>query len=378
MGGAAKAAPPVVPFVTLNNANLSASRTAFRNARTGVANMFALYMGDSTMRGYQGTSGPSVNNPFTAATATTGQLPSLALSVPQFNESMFGADNGDMNATFDSRYFDNFNNAPVTLNALGGQTFNNTITGREWVMNTPSGANRIDVYYISATGSGNGNFDVHAFNGATDLGLLGTLSCNQANAQNKATFTLPATTGAIQLLADSASIIYITGVVFYKATAPGLHHINAGLSASVAAYGADTTSAWSSLFGIGVVAPHLVFINYCINDASAGTAQAAYQASLLAMVNAARSAGANPVFLTGNPVGTALAPATQVAYVNFCKSVAAANNVPVLDTFGMFGTFAAMQANAFTSDTGLIHPNTLGYAQEATLVNAFIKNFIAN
>jgi hypothetical protein len=365
---------PANPFIILNGASLSLSRAAYRNARTGVARMAVLHMGDSTTRGFQGS-----GNVFTAQNSYIGQLPAFSLSIPQVTTSMFGGDTGSMTNAYDPRFNQD---VPVqALGALGGQTWYSTTAGGFGINFEPTTtADTVDAYYISNTGSGNGLINVQGYNGVTLVSTLGQLDCGQAGAMRKATFSFnPATINTIGLYTNTTATVYIQGIDIYNSAAKGISHINAGFSASLAADGANAANPWGSLSGIGVVAAPLVFINYTINDAHAGTSTAAYQASLQAMINAVISAGGDPVLIMGNPTDPSYASAiAQNTIVAAAKATAASNHVPVIDCYSFFGSYANMIANGWGDDPGLVHPDTAGYGQVASLVNLFIKNYVAN
>lgn len=368
LGGASKS------FIILNGATLSLSRAAYLNAITGVARMPVLHIGDSTTRGFQATG-------MTAANAYTGQLLSLPLSIPQVNTSMLGGNNGDMRNSFDPR-FNIISGNTISLPALGGLTWDpaSVATPPFFSFQPTTPVDTVDVYYISAASASNGNIVVQAYQNATPGAVLGTLSCNQPNAFRKATFSFSsAAVNNVQFTGDGSGLqTFAQGMDLYNSAAKGISHINAGVSSTVAADGANTSAAWAPLNGIGVVAAKLVFINYCINDAFFGTSLPAYQASMLAIINAVRTAGGDPVLLTGNPVDPTHTPTvTQIAVVNSAKALAATNNVPVIDTYSFFGTYAAMQAQGYAG-TDLVHPSTGGYGQIARLVNLFISNYVAN
>lgn len=109
----------------------------------------------------------------------------------------------------------------------------------------------------------------------------------------------------------------------------------------------------------------VVNIKAGINDANSAVAIATYKANLQSLITAAKGRGADVVLETGNPLGngTDITP-----YITALNELAVANNLFLANSFANpFVSYANANANSWMADT--LHPNTAGYAQQATVLS---------
>lgn len=364
---------PLLSFMAINSANLTAARTAYLNARTSGAQMLILHDGDSTTQGHQ-TDGVNTNEIGTVANSYVGQLPALSLSVPQLQSSLpaLGINSLAIQESYDPRIASS--TWSVTQNAaIGGQSYSASTVSNELDFAAPGTTDKTDIYYVTTGSGGAATFSVNA--GAS----LGTINGNQAAGFRKQTITYTSGSNTQKVIISSTGNVFIQGLDNYAAATGSIHHLQYGWGAVLLSQLVATTNAYSAGNAFSTFSAPLVFVNCVINEWLNSISITAMQSDMTTIGNAIVAAGGVPVFLTGNPSITSLtAQATQQSYVTAVLATAATNNWASIDTFSYFGTWALMVANGYGLDTQGVHPNTAGYGQTAILVNLFIKTYIAN
>lgn len=215
----------------------------------------------------------------------------------------------------------------------------------------------IEIFYLSDPTFG--TYTVNVDGGAS----LGTINCAQATAFRKQTYTVALglhTTNCVWATGNA----YIGGIVVYNSAVKEVSVINAGAAgAKIADYASPPSMAlaYSPLNSLPVVLPHLILVGFTINDTQSLTNLDTYGNNLQKAINAGKGINADHLFITGVPGdrATRQPQAVQQLYINKFKSVAAANNIPVLDMFNVFGNYATANARGLMIDA--VHFNYSGH-----------------
>ena len=159
----------------------------------------------------------------------------------------------------------------------------------------------------------------------------------------------------------------------YTAATPQIHLLNAGsggaTAANLAAAGTYNPGAWYSL-----IAPDLSVISIGINDWISGTTPAAFSASLQTIITNCQASG-DVILMTPFPSATSQASlAAQGALVQVMLSLAATNNILVIDENYNLVSKTAMTTNGLGADVN--HPNGIGTAVIARDIAAAILQVI--
>jgi lysophospholipase L1-like esterase len=164
---------------------------------------------------------------------------------------------------------------------------------------------------------------------------------------------------------------YAAHVIAYNSAAKEISIYNMGWGSSVANDWLGSASPWSAFNYLPTLTPDLTIIDLTINDAAAGTDIPTYKTALQSLITNVQSTG-DIILMSGSPIdpiATGHSLATQQAYVDAMKAVALSANVPMIDTFSLFGsTWAGPNASGWMFSDG-VHPDTLGYTQIAGYVN---------
>lgn len=255
---------------------------------------------------------------------------------------------------------------------IGGSNCQNSTT-TDKLLFTPAGSfqfDRIEVGYVQQTGYD--SFNIAVDGGASLLtvnGGAGSLSIQKATA----TCALGTHTVNIYKQNATATNCSIRYIRCYNSATPAIEIYNWGWSGAKAGNFSSTTSVYSPGNCINEIAPDLTILNLTINDTGANsggviTDIATYKTNLQIIIDACRVSGdviarlANP--FTGT--GSANYAAIRQAYID----VMTANNIPLLDGYGRWVSWADANANGFIADN--LHPNRYGYQDYANMLMAVI------
>lgn len=328
-------------------------RAALGRIKTGTGRGKILMCGDSTTVG------------FGSNDAATGNM--KPLSVPTDLANMFTVNgvpaqvNSFMGDGFQPNYTSTFDNR-LTLGTGWGHS--GTFVGGDSLVTTTSGTlsfaptqpvDTFVIWYWQNLSSGTISANING-GSATTQNTLGA-----ASLQN---FTITGTLGlnTLNITRSAGTIIFILGVEAYNSAVDSLDIINAGWYGSecVQWYAMTQNGFATNPFALG---QDLTTFCLGINDwEKMPSSLAIYQSDLLAMVKQAQLVS-DVAIITPNPTGATASQATQQSYVNAMYAVAAAANVPIIDNFARFVSYAQANAEGEMFDT--FHPNGVGYADLA-------------
>lgn len=344
---------------------------ALAKVLAGKGNARILCLGDSVTEGYYSTN--SAANTAMADLGFCGQLAHMfnAAGVYASNENFIGDAASDRNTlvpfmTLGSGW-------SGTSAGLGGTILynNNNASTSSFKASIP--VDTFVLWYPTLPGAG-----VLAYN--IDGGANTTINENVANSFSSV--TIPAGSLGIHtlnLLRNSGTNIFVTGVEAYDSTKSMVLIDNGGWSGAKTSDWASTTTSYSPAPACGTFAPDLVIVALQINDEINSIPLATYTANLQTIITNCQSSGVTDVLMMTsshtNPAdGTnPTSEATQATYAAAIRSVAstAANSsfvtgVPVVDVFADFFSYALQNSSpSMVYSPGSypldLHPNYYGH-----------------
>lgn len=248
-------------------------------------------------------------------------------------------------------------------NSLGGITFTSTTTTNALSF-TPTGlVDTFIVYYVVFPGGG-----------TLSVGVDAGSPSNQSTAGASAvgTKTVTATSPGIHtcnIKWVSGGAVFVIGIEAYNSTIKQLQIMNAGWAGAKAFDVSVATQPYNPLLTLGTVAPDLTIICIGINDWRAATSTTTFTTNIQSVITEALISGDCALMtpIGSNPADTA--QATQDIYVNILRSLAATNNIPLIDIYDRFLPYSAN--TAVYNDN--LHPNGLGYEIMGKAVFSFLN-----
>lgn len=316
---------------------------ALSAARQGTANARILCIGDSTTWGYE-IGGPIPNSyPAQLATlAATGGNPSVSgLSIPNGTDSRWTIGAG-------------WNSA--SLGAANTQALTNTGGGGALTFTATVLADSFYVYYIG--GSGTGYTPVGAFTaqatGGSSVSVPFNSSLTGGIYRALVTAGSASSTNSVSITVASGNSAVIAAVEPFLSTKNQVLVGNAGVIGT-ATVNWNSNQPGGSFSFISGTTPDLVIISLGINDAGASVPVATYTSNMQAIISAAKATGADVILSTMPPAQGTPYTTYEPEYVTAIKSLAASNNLQLIDFYGILGgSFNA----ANMSDA--LHPNIGG------------------
>lgn len=334
---------------------------ALTSMKNGASNAKILCIGDSTTFG-TGANGTSSGNwqPTTYPTQLSGKFTSAGIN-SHANAWMGGGRNTADQWPRDARITDGSSwtaDTSFDTRCFGGYTAKATTNTNAFSFLPTVNVDTFIVYYLQVT-SGPRSFNLDINGGAAT-------TVNVVNAANQlATQNITATLGSNTCNAtwvSGATGTYVAGMEAYNSNKKWVSVINAGYRGSNTGDWCDATSPFSAgkAATYATVAPDLTIISMAINDWVDGTSLATYQTNLQTLINLAMGVG-SVLLVTSNPSDPSLGVslATQATYTNVELALAASNNIPIVDIFNQWGSYAASNANGWNFDG--LHPNGTGY-----------------
>lgn len=330
--------------------------------------------GDSTFTGLGGGAG-SAGYANSRVKAIPYQLAALftAYGIPARADGIYGDNNSGANlAAYDTRLTLNGWAAYSDLSAPGGNPIYAT-TGNTASLSIAF-ENAIDTLEITfRRNPGFGQITVNIDGGAAltpTVGGTGALVDTSGTAGiGYAKFTFAKGVHVVNIQRNNVgSDVRLLSIVPNDSTFSKVVIANLGISgAKVGQFEAVTvpTKAAAIYTDANGIKPHLTANLYGINDQrGTPTSIPAFTASYQNRINVANTAFSDSINIIGTPTDTADTPlATQQLFYQAIYSVSAANNKPVRDFVALFGSYA--QANAAGEMYDPVHPNDLGYADQA-------------
>ena len=327
-------------------------RLALAKARSGGGDAKLMFVGDSTTGGFN-----------------TAQ-PSIAYTYPTQLMTMFTA--GETPVATSQGFSSDIQLYPPsawtlpsgwTLSAFNGVQAAPGCTSFVYTPSDGHSYDSFDIYYLGSSGLG---AVLATATGGTGVALNG----NQATSgiyKTTVTAASASTSNSLTLSNCQTANSFITNIEPFLSTTSRVRFANFGIAGSTTTNWVNTTPAFYQITGMTAYAPNLTIIMLGINDAAASTPCATTIANLQTIITAAKISGdviLNTVFPSS---GTTLTN-EQACYPSYI-SLAATNNIPLIDVFGRFGAVA--QPAAYTGDG--IHPTTPGYLDMAAAVWQTLK-----
>jgi hypothetical protein len=232
----------------------------------------------------------------------------------------------------------------------------NSTTTNPLTLTTTETATGIRVWYFGVSSP----FTV-SIDGGTATPITPT---GAATLQSWTSGTLANTTHTITFVRTSGDV-YVTYVEVIQAPA-GTVSLNAAIS------GMNTAQVHYDFFGHvgGVMATafnaDLMFVNLAINDFAGGYTLTQYQTYMQAVIT---GLGSRDIILL-SPAPWATGGAFDPTYRQVLYNLADVNDLPLLDTWDRWGSYALANAGGIMGDTA--HPNAAGYADIARMIYSAI------
>ncbi len=347
---------PEPGFARLAKTKAPKFRRAMANARAGVGatNSSILCIGDSTTRGRN--SGITANLQYKAAYphVMAGALTSK-LGVKFGRDCWMGEGNMDPQ---DERL--SVTGFIASGGGLGGFCY--FTTSAATLAFTPAGAwDAAEIFYVKTSTS---DFDVTIGGSPPDSGA----DASEATGANSYIVT-SGEAAAVQALSIAwvAGTLRIMGIRCYNTAVPEITVFNCGVSGGTAAQTTGLNASTGPETWMGYLAPALSILDYGINEYRNGVTLAAYKASMVTVIERLMLSGD---VIIKTPMPDSSAPPigiAQSAYVDIARDLAAVYDLPLIDTFEIWGSYAAGDALGYYVDT--VHGTARGYANVAALAS---------
>lgn len=342
---------------------LSKWRKALAKVRSGGGRAKLALIGDSTTMG-AGSTGASTNNAIVKSYPT--QLAALlnsyhvgALASSSWGIALLPAT--DPRVVYGTGWVQ-----ATAVASLGGPMASCPNTATTALAFTPADQwDTCDIYY--AKNSGLGTFTVNVDGGAT----LATVNANATSGFAKETISTTLGSHTVNIARNgTGGTIYIAGIHCYNSAENVVDVFNLGWYGSKVSQWHVTTNGWSTGNALPILAPDLSVICLTINDWNAATDTSAYTASMQALIDVAKTTG-DVILMTGVPSSTSSASVEQQATYNaICASLAASNDIQIIDLTERWGSYVESNALGYYADG--LHPLAIGYADIAAVVSAKI------
>jgi acyl-CoA thioesterase I len=106
--------------------------------------------------------------------------------------------------------------------------------------------------------------------------------------------------------------------------------------------------------------PHVVAIQFGLNDCYSGVSAAQFDAAIRRMADAVAAAGAVPLLVTSPPTGLAEGPAAMEPYYGALRALAAERSYPLADIDAAFCALDPAEASSLYQDDD-VHPTDEGH-----------------
>lgn len=173
-----------------------------------------------------------------------------------------------------------------------------------------------------------------------------------------------ATTNAVTVV-DTTAGCYIAAIEPFLSTTHKIRVGNAGVGQSHSV-GWSNAATFYSIQAIELYAPTLTVVSLGINDATISTSASSFTANIQAIITAAKVSG-DVILMSFPPSQNTPQTTYEPQYNTALRSLAAANNIPFIDTYSAWGQsyWTAQMFDAF-------HPQAGGYWDIASSIDAFL------
>lgn len=203
---------------------------------------------------------------------------------------------------------------------------------------------------------------------------VGTITIGGTTGYLNATFTAPLGLHTLSFFKSSGGECLIAGIDSYDSSFKQAHILNGAWNGSSISSWTDASTPYSFLNGLTSFSPALTVIMPGINDWVPQTDINSYKASMQKIINAVKAVGSDVILLTSNPsqIGSQTL-AVQQRYVKADYEMAIANNLPLIDTWSMSGSWEAMSALGLEENA--LHLNGPGQQLFASaLIDLILQN----
>lgn len=364
-----------VPQLQFTQGQLKKWRVALAKVQTKAANAKIAIIGDSCDTGYN----TATANSWTGGKAfSTSDLLARVLNgmgIPVGIGSSFGSAFATNFATFllyDPRWTaTNMGIHGLATATCGGQPLAPAGAGA-WTFNfTPTDTTGAALSYDTAELYYMQNTTYSSFSMSLDgVGAVSTLSSGTgALAKLTITGTLAAHVVNLSGTATALNDGHVLGVNCYNSAVKQVFIQNWSFSGATAA--GATAASWSNntqyyscINGITFMAPDLSIIKLGLNDITAAYSVATFTAGLQTLITACLATGSVILVVPNVSTTSDVAP-----YISSIYQLAATNNVPIVDIYNRWTSYAQAQADGFMNSDP-IHPNKTGYQD---VVNAYYQ-----
>lgn len=246
---------------------------------------------------------------------------------------------------------------------LGGALFT-TSANNTFTFTPTSQIDTCTVYWSTFGGQGNGTVQV---------GSGSTTAINET-AANFQSATATSTLGNQGCkIARTSGTLFFSAIRSYNSAQPGVDFMDAGWWGEQSQGWVDTSSPNSSLTFLTAMAPDFLIIKGGTSDEAASVPAATFKTNIQTIITAL--AGTTDIILeTDNPTNSFSSTAQQ-AYAAALVELAVTNNLPLIDNYSRWGTYAIANGTlGFMSDT--IHPNSAGYSDLAAADAVFLASIV--
>jgi len=369
-----------------NTANL---RRVILDAMVGTARGRILIAGDSTARGHGTSSGP-----FYGGTASSWHIRFANLlaarGVPVNTNYVMAASNcttftgGGLDyATLEPRATVGTGWSIATGQQVPGGSALQANVGATGSINYNFGSfayDTIDLFYIRTASSGTIAID-RAGTAATGSPLATLNAGGTIMGGTSLTVAGAPASGILNIGPPSGGSVYLAGVGVRNSLVPAVEFLNCAIGASTASGSWTGGSAFNPKSGMAIMNPSVLIIELGVNDLNGGVSPATFTTGIQGLITAYKSGSCDVIIKTpiqsdpsqwpssGNSQATNLA--LHAVYVDALKALATSNDVPLILSNTIFGTYAEASARGYYSDSR--HGSQRGYLAEAASVNSLLQ-----
>lgn len=343
-------------------------RTALANVVSNTSYAKILWIGTSTVSGYQ-SGGNGVWNQLFTEEYLTAQALTNSYGIPANNDSIFGypSAQGDQRVT-DSRMSVGSGWGSDSVWSIGGPMFSNNSTTNNLSFTLPTTADKVKLWYVTDSAIPLGSFTWQINSGSTTTINEGALSPALANV------VITVTPGSNTLkVARVSGTVKIVGYEAYLSTQATVDVINSGVGGVVAAN--FTGNGGSKPYGLPTVlatfAPDAIFVQMDNNDAISGTSTTTYKSEITSLLTGG-AVSTDPFLIAQEPCGSAggCNSSTLPPYIVAQQQVAAASSLPFVNQVARITSYDNVltplgYSNTSTGTSDGLHADTAGYVDES-------------
>lgn len=344
-----------------------AFRKCLANVKSGAGRCRVATVGDSTTFGY-GAQAAGSDAKTLAWPSLLAKYIASGFGVPATYNGFYGNSTTETNNVFDPR-ITAFTGAwadDPSVQTAGGDFFNNSgATGNFFYKPTSP----VDTFVVWNTRfSGLGTLGL-----AIDGGSVTNVSQNGATAltNNTVTATLPAI-HTLNMTYVSGGAVLVAGIEPYDSKHPGIDITNMGW------YGSDTSdwvfstgNPWDPAATLATFCPDLLLIDLDLNSSTRGESVATFTTNTQTLITGQKTTCGKDIAIVTSSHGTGVyADADVQPYINALYTLAASNNVPIIDNWLRMVSYNFQNTNGWMFDG--VHLTGPGYADFAAGVADFL------